>query len=112
MGVLDSIHTTHNTQTDSAIGNTSNIFSDTNKSQAEDIEKVFSDTKNDREQWHIFRALGDRGWVSFSTTYRGQPLRVKITQASFVDGIFIIEEVIPENKKAMSFEVFQQWINS
>jgi hypothetical protein len=63
---------------------------------------------DDWQKWKIFRAFGDRGWVHFPAFRHGETLTVKITKASYVDDAFVIEEVIPENGRRQSYEVFLQ----
>ncbi len=63
------------------------------------------------EKWKIFRALGDRGSVHFTTTRHNEPLTVKITKASYEDEAFVIEEVIPENGKRQSYDDFLHSLN-
>jgi methionyl-tRNA formyltransferase len=60
----------------------------------------------DWQKWKIFRALGDRGWVHFTAEHHGKKIMVKIVKASYQDGAFVIEEVIPENGKRQSYESF------
>ena len=71
-----------------------------------------NDVANQRAQWHVFRALGNRGWVSFTTEHRGSPVRIKITAAHFDGQRFIIDEAVPENKKPMHAEALQHWLQS
>jgi methionyl-tRNA formyltransferase len=66
---------------------------------------------SDWEKWKIFRALGDRGWVHFTATRHGESLTVKITNASYNDEAFVIEEVIPENGKRQSYADFLHSLN-
>jgi methionyl-tRNA formyltransferase len=63
---------------------------------------------SDWEKWKVFRALGDRRWVHFTAIRNDNEITVKVTKASFVNDTFVIEEVIPENGKRQSFEVFKQ----
>ena len=44
----------------------------------------------------------------FLFDHKGKNIRVKITSASFKEGVLIIENVIPEGSKEMSFEDFQK----
>jgi methionyl-tRNA formyltransferase len=48
------------------------------------------------------------GWPGtyFFTERAGAKIRVKITDASFNDGVLTIEKVIPEGKKEMAYEDF------
>lgn len=72
---------------------------------------VIHDHFSDTTKWKIFRTFIDRGWVSFHTTYRSLPLRVKITNAHMEQSIFVIDSVIPENKKEMSYAHFLLWLH-
>ncbi len=72
---------------------------------------LLTDDMSDEQKWKIFRALGDRGWVHFTTVRHNEPLTVKITKGSYNDsyadgGSFVIEEVIPENGKRQFYEDF------
>ncbi|HTH93375.1 MAG TPA: methionyl-tRNA formyltransferase [Candidatus Paceibacterota bacterium] len=66
---------------------------------------------DDWQKWKIFRALGDRGWVHFSTEHHGKTITVKITNAAYKDDAFVIEEVIPENGKRQSYETYLHSFN-
>jgi methionyl-tRNA formyltransferase len=57
-----------------------------------------------------FRAYQPWPGIYFDTTKGGVPLRVKITNAHLADGAFVIDEVIPENHKRMSYQSFQQML--
>ena len=61
---------------------------------------------NDLENWNKYRAF--YGWpgVYFFANKKDKNIRLKITQASLVDGKFTIEKVIPENKKEISYSDF------
>lgn len=62
--------------------------------------EVNLDTMSDRELWNRYRAY--IGWPGiFYFDENGK--RVKISQASFDDGVFVIEKVIPEGKKEVGF---------
>lgn len=61
---------------------------------------------DDWQKWKIFRALGDRGWVHFTTQHHNKTITIKIIKASYIDDAFIIEEVIPENGKRQPYETF------
>ncbi|MGI9118382.1 MAG: methionyl-tRNA formyltransferase [Minisyncoccia bacterium] len=49
---------------------------------------------------------GGRVGVLFANN--NSPLRIKITEAVFTDGVFEIKKVIPEGKKEMTFEDFKR----
>lgn len=69
-----------------------------------------------------FRAYTPWPGIYFTTTHRGNPLTVKITAAHYIknraddhmgaSGSFVIDEVIPENHKRMSYKAFEQFIAS
>jgi len=63
---------------------------------------------NDRK----FRAYYGGVGTYFNTKYRGQNIMVKVKEAHFSDGNFIIDKVVPENKKVMSFEEFTKWVQN
>lgn len=61
---------------------------------------------NDLENWNKYRAF--YGWpgIYFFADKKDKKIRLKITQASFIDNKFTIEKVIPENKKEISYSDF------
>lgn len=61
---------------------------------------------NDLENWNKYRAF--YGWpgIYFFADKKDKKIRLKITQASFIDNKFTIEKVIPENKKEISYSNF------
>lgn len=61
-----------------------------------------------------FRAYTPWPGIYFTTTHREKTLTVKITAAHYdvATNAFVIDEVIPENHKRMSYEAFQQFIAS
>ncbi|MES2224869.1 MAG: methionyl-tRNA formyltransferase [Patescibacteria group bacterium] len=61
---------------------------------------------SDWEKWKIFRALGNRGWAHFTATRHDEEIAVKITNASYEDETFVINEVIPENGKRQAYADF------
>jgi methionyl-tRNA formyltransferase len=61
---------------------------------------------NDRK----FRAYVQSPGVFFMTEKDGERIRVKIKEAHLENGSFILDVVIPENGKRMSFEEYQKWI--
>ncbi|HWC58002.1 MAG TPA: methionyl-tRNA formyltransferase [Candidatus Paceibacterota bacterium] len=59
-----------------------------------------------------FRAYQPWPGIFFDTARHGKPLRVKLTKAHLTNGVFVIDEVIPENHKRLSWERFQQFLDS
>lgn len=61
---------------------------------------------NDLENWNKYRAF--YGWpgIYFFADKKDKKIRLKITQASFINNKFTIEKVIPENKKEISYSDF------
>ena len=61
---------------------------------------------DDLANWNKYRAF--YGWpgIYFFADKKDKKIRLKITQASFVDNKFIIEKVIPENKKEINYSDF------
>lgn len=62
--------------------------------------------ENDLVNWNKYRAFVGWPGVYFFTTKKDKNVRVKITKASFKDNKFIIEKVIPENKKEINYSDF------
>ncbi len=62
--------------------------------------------ENDLVNWDKYRAFVGWPGVYFFTTKKDKNVRVKITKASFKDNKFIIEKVIPENKKEINYSDF------
>lgn len=60
--------------------------------------------ETDIQKWNIFRAIGDRGWVTFTMDRSETPTRTKITKAHFDGTHFIIDEIIPENGKRQAYK--------
>ena len=65
------------------------------------IEKSDGDITNDEDQtrWNKYRAY--YGWPGVFFFEEGK--RIKVTQAMFVDGTFVIQRVIPEGKSEMEY---------
>ena len=61
---------------------------------------------NDEGNWRKYRAYAEGPGTYFFTGKNGKRLRVKITKARSEGGRFVIEKVIPEGKKEMSYEDF------
>lgn len=61
-----------------------------------------------QENWNKYRAYAEWPGTYFFTEKNGKTVRVKITKAHYSerDGL-VIERVIPEGRKEMSFEAFQ-----
>jgi methionyl-tRNA formyltransferase len=55
-----------------------------------------------------FQALSETPGVFFFDEHGGKKLRIKITGASYKDGIFGITRVIPEGRKEMDFEAYKR----
>ena len=54
----------------------------------------------------LIRAYHKWPGTFFFQEHKGQKIRIKITRASLVDGQLVIEKVIPEGKKEMSYKDF------
>lgn len=63
-------------------------------------------TDSDWQKWKKYRALINHPGTYFFTMRKGVNTRVKVLEADYIDNKFIIEKVIPENGKAMPYEVF------
>lgn len=76
----------------------------TTKTKSEDGEIKLTD---DPYQNYLKYCAYD-GWpgIHFHTERNGKRVRVKITDASFVDGTFVINKVIPEGKNEISYQDF------
>lgn len=59
-------------------------------------------TLNDRKYRAYYGSIG----TYFYTYKNGERIRVKITKAHFENGLFVIDEVIPENGKRMDYKTF------
>lgn len=61
---------------------------------------------NHRENYNKYRAF--YGWpgVYFFKNINGKDVRIKITKARYENNLFIIEKVIPESKKEISWQEF------
>lgn len=62
--------------------------------------------KNQKDNWNKYRAF--YGWpgVYFFKEKNGKQIRIKITHAKYENDSFIIERVIPEGKKEISYKDF------
>jgi methionyl-tRNA formyltransferase len=56
--------------------------------------------------WNKYRAYAEWPGTYFFIEKEGRKLRIKITKASFANDAFVIERVVPEGKKEMSFADF------
>ncbi|MEK7120849.1 MAG: methionyl-tRNA formyltransferase [Patescibacteria group bacterium] len=65
---------------------------------------------NPRENYLKFLALNPWPSTYFLQNIKGKDVRIKITDADFVDGQFIIKKIIPEGKHEMSYEDFKRGI--
>lgn len=63
---------------------------------------------NDALNWAKYRAYIESPGTYFFTERGGRTIRVKIVSARFERGSFVIERVIPEGKKEMSYEDFMR----
>jgi methionyl-tRNA formyltransferase len=78
---------------------------------------IITSDMSDWDKWKIFRAFGDRGWAHFVAERHGETVTVKITKAKYQPsqdgetGMFVIEEVIPENGKRQSYADFLHSLN-
>jgi methionyl-tRNA formyltransferase len=75
------------------------------------IQKADAEIDPDGDQalaYRKYRAYKEWPRAFFFTEKEGKPLRVIITQAHFADKTFVIEKVLPEGKKEMSFADFQK----
>ena len=82
---------------------------DTQASYCTKIEKSAGEIDplgNARENWNKYRAFFGWPGIFFFTVKNGTRIRIKITQASFKEGQFIIEKVIPEGKKEINYTDF------
>ncbi len=76
----------------------------THKLEKKDGEILSSDT----ERQKFLKYLAFQPWpgVFFFQKHKGTDIRIKITQASFEDNMFIIEKVIPEGRKEILYQDF------
>ncbi len=84
-------------QSEEGVSNCKKISKEDGLIKLEDSPEI-----NDRK----YRAYYGSPGTHFYAIKGGLPLRVKITKAHYASGQFIIEEVIPENGKRISFEMF------
>lgn len=57
--------------------------------------------------WNTYRAYAESPGTYFFTERNGKRVRVKIVTASYTDGVFVPDRVIPEGKKETSYATFQ-----
>lgn len=60
------------------------------------------------ENWRKYRAFTEGPTTYFFLERNGKQMRVKITKASYQNDAFVIERVIPEGKKEMSYSDFMR----
>ncbi len=58
--------------------------------------------------WNKYRAYTGMMGIYFYIKHNDHDIRVKITDATFTDGVFEIKKVIPEGKHEMTFEDFKR----
>jgi len=58
------------------------------------------------QNWLKYRAYAEAPGTHFFTQKDGKRMRVKIIQAEYQDGTFVILRVVPEGKKEMDYRVF------
>jgi methionyl-tRNA formyltransferase len=63
---------------------------------------------NDSENWNKYRAYAEGPGTYFFVQKNGKEIRVKITKASFANGKFVIERVVPEGKREMAYADFSR----
>lgn len=61
---------------------------------------------NDTENWNRYRAYAEGPGTYFFVQHNDKQMRVKITKASFTNGKFVIERVVPEGKREMAYTDF------
>jgi methionyl-tRNA formyltransferase len=57
-----------------------------------------------RENWNKYRAYAENPGTYFFMERNGERVRVKIKSASFADGTFMPERVVPEGKKETEYK--------
>lgn len=60
-----------------------------------------------QKNFRTFCALADDPGVFFIHEHKGKELRVKITDATYKNGQFLIKRVVPEGRKETNYEEFQ-----
>lgn len=58
--------------------------------------------------WNKYRAYTPWPGIYFFTERNGAKIRVAITKATYTDGVFSIEKVVPEGKREMDYKDFQR----
>lgn len=82
----------------------------TKKFEKSDGEIILSDTPY--QNYLKFQALKDVTSVFFFENQKTKKGRIKITEASYKDGRFVIEKVIPEGRKEITYEIYQKQATS
>lgn len=78
----------------------------THKLEKKDGEILTADTE--REKYLKYLAFKPWPGTFFFVDHTSKKIRLKITQAKFEDNTFVIEKVIPEGKKEMSYTDFRR----
>jgi methionyl-tRNA formyltransferase len=63
-------------------------------------------TGDPQKNWNKYRAYAESPGTYFFIEKSGKPMRMKVTHASYANGVFTVERVIPEGKKEQSFREF------
>lgn len=58
--------------------------------------------------WRTYRALAESPGTYFYASRDGQRIRVKVARASFTDGAFVVERIVPEGKPEQDFSYLAQ----
>jgi peptide methionine sulfoxide reductase MsrB len=68
---------------------------------------------NDDTYQNFLKYNAYKGWpgVFFFANVKDKRIRITITDASYVDGRFVINKVIPEGKNEISWESFEKNLN-
>lgn len=67
---------------------------------------------NSKENYLKFLALNPWPSTYFIKNINGKDIRIKITDADFIDEQFVIKKIIPEGKREMSYEDFMRNVKS
>ena len=59
-----------------------------------------------RANWNKYRAYAESPGTFFYADKNGTPVRVKIKSATYVDGVFMPDRIVPEGKKEMAYADF------
>lgn len=58
------------------------------------------------QNWHRYRAYAESPGTYFYTEKNGKRMRVKIVTATFENGVFLPDRIVPEGKNETSYETF------